>query len=411
MKIAFIVHRTNYHKFYGPLIKEALRRSWHVECWLVGDGDGKTYLAPTLENTPKFNGTLENMRLNSIGDAPASEVDAIFSLHPKGKYVGLKTNAKFITLQHGIDSFIDTSPEELGTSDLVCLYSPFWMDWAARYYEARGKTRYSQTMSILEPKVFFAGFPQMDILSEIDTAEVRQRFGIDPDKRVVLFLPITLSNKRGSWPRFFEASTRRKQLSALLHGTRANWRFFFSYAPWFLLGLNDIRLSRAVRRFCNNNDAILIVKGRLKDQLRDWAKEIADISLYDEQVFPPTILELLSIADVCIHFYSFAALESAVTNTFGINIDRPSPAVDFDVPPPAHHTLWRQSEQGSAFNTNGVNRWMSIPDAVRTLPVLRIEDLRMEELDRRLYVERYLSYDDRAASQRLLDRVFKGMNL
>lgn len=381
-----------------------------MECWLIGDGSGKAYLAPTVENSPTFReGTPEYRSLNSVNELHKVDSDLIFSLHPKIKYPDLVTQRKFITLQHGIDSFIETTPDELASSDLLCFYSPFWLDWAARLYEAKGLATYSGALAVLKPKVFFSGFPQMDALSGVDAQEVRRRHGIDPERPVVLLLPITLANKGGSWPRFFEAPTRKKQLSVLLRAARSNWRFVLAYALWLLAGINDLRLSRAIREFCDRNGAVLIAKGRLKDQLRPWLEDLADISLYDERVFPPTILELLSIADVCIHFYSFAALESAFVGTFGINIDRPSPAVDFGETPPVHHRLWRRAETGSAFNAPGVNLWMTIPEAIRKLPGMRLDQLRSDSQKRESYIERYLGFSDRESSHRVLDYVSEGI--
>jgi hypothetical protein len=154
----------------------------------------------------------------------------------------------------------------------------------------------------------------------------------------------------------------------------------------------------------------LIAKGRQKDQLRPWLVEAADISVYDESGYPPTILELLSVATVCIHFYSFAALESAWANVFGITIDRPSPAVDFGVPPPPHHRLWRQNSLGSAFNSRGVNQWMTIPQVMRNLPTMSVSELRFDEEQRAHYLERYLGVHQGNASERVLQHVLERIN-
>jgi hypothetical protein len=113
----------------------------------------------------------------------------------------------------------------------------------------------------------------------------------------------------------------------------------------------------------------------------------------------------LSIADVCFHFYSTAVLESAYANVYGVTIDRPSPSAEFSETPPPHHLLWRRQEKGSVFNYPGVNRWMTIPEAMRELPRMKMNNLSISSNERAGFIQKYLGFADGASSERVLDTI------
>lgn len=405
--LIFVVHRSNYYKFLGPLIREAMTRRLPVEIWIHNDAKGKEYLDASVK--PALLEEADSKEFDSLEalSAALAKIDAkaIFSLHTRDKYKLPPTGPVFITLQHGIDTFIEADLQSLCNTDYLCLYSEFWLDWGAKYFQAISGVDEKVAYAELAEKAICAGFPQLDILREIDPSAVRIKYGIPADASVVLYLPITLANISGSWPRFFQEDDLRKRIKAFLQAVRRDSNFLFEYLWWLLLGWNDRKLTEAVNAFAHNNNAVLIGKARKKDPLRRWLKELADLTVYDESDYPSTTLELLSIADVCIHFYSFAALESAYCGVFGINVDRPSPSADVGELPPAFHRLWRKSDEGTAFNFPGVNSWMTIPDVILGLPKARIEHFRMDDETRQLFIETYLGAGDGKTSQRVLDLV------
>ncbi len=416
MRIAFIVHRTNFYRIYGPVIDAALKLGWIVECWLLhGEVGKKDYLVPTEKDLPRFYKKIVVRQFPSREDLSSEirkqHIDALISLYPKSYYVGKESlRSFFVTLQNGIDTFVNSNLEQLLSSDQLALHSPYWAEWSARYYAASEGVGYQDALTSLEEKATYPGMPQMDLMKRIDPVLVRDKYGIQPG-RPVLLLPITLSNKSGAWPRFFESESRKKQLSGLWKiAKNESWRSALTYWQWVLKGWNDQTLTEAIGEFCKRNDAILIAKGRSKDRFRQWLVNRADIAVYDESFYPPTALELLSVADVCIHFYSLAALESAYVGTFGITIDRPSPTAKLGEEAPLYHRLWRSNLVDSAFNYPKVNAWMTIPEAIRRLPKTDLDTLRVDETHRNAYVETYMGSKDNKASERLLDFVANRVN-
>jgi hypothetical protein len=417
MKLAFIVGRTNYFKFYGPLIEAALQRGWEVECWLrlaKGSKGPKAYLNPTLDDVPTFrHGSVGVRRYVARHDCleliTESSVDAVVSLHHKHFYFSESTpNCRFVTLQHGIDSFINTDPNSLASSDLLCFYAPFWTEWAASYYTASGQCDPQRFRQLLQGKVVCTGFPQLDMFSLIDPQAVRRRWEIPTEQPVVLLLPITLANKPGAWPRFFAAQGRLRQtIHLVIGGVLEDWNLVGQYRNWITNGWNDHRLTRAIRSFCDHNGAYLMAKGRLKDPLRSHLLAVADKALYDEAYYPATVFEAMSIADLCIHFYSTAALEAACAGVYGLCVHRPSPRVKARAEPPIYHQLWRTNWPGSAYNYEGVNRWMTIPQVITELPTMSLADFQMEPDARAEYLQKYIGPADGNASQRVLKAIIE----
>jgi hypothetical protein len=404
MKIAFIAHRANYLKHYGPVIDEALSRGWQVECWIQqGSSGGKEYLNLQPETLQALWG--EKVALRSFGQDEQvlnlqneTKVDALVSLHPRNYYFErTKSDVAFVTLQHSVDTFVWSAPKDLASSDHVCLFTPFWMEYAADYYRLSGIADEAELHSKLDNKVAFTGFAQMDAFKNIDPIAVRQRWGLDAKQPILLLLPIDLTNWSGAWPAFFLAPNRVKQLRKLWQGARSEgWGFAAKYLPWALRGLNDQALTDAIVEFCEKNDALLLVKGREKDPLRPGLMDKAAKSLYDDAHYPPTIFEAIAIADLCMLFYSTAAQEAAYAGVPSLCVDRPNYKM-------AKHQLWRTKAKGGPYNYPGVVDWMTLPETITKLPDMALASFQLDERARQSYLLKYNGPADHKASQRILD--------
>jgi hypothetical protein len=221
----------------------------------------------------------------------------------------------------------------------------------------------------------------------------------------VLVLPIPLSNLSDYWSLFFMAESRAGQFKKLLWGgVYENPALFFEHFAWAWRGWNADRLNYALSQFCAHNDAFLLVKGRRKDPVRPALAATADVMLYDDAHYPATIFEALAVADLCIHFYSTATIEAAYAGVPGLCIHRPSPFARYGGEPP-YPTRWWSREAGGPYNFAGVNRWMTIPDAIQELPTYSLDAFQIAAAARRAYLEKYVGPDDHQASRRVLDAV------
>jgi len=417
MKLAFIVERNAHFKLYAPVIEAALQRGWEVECWLrlAKHSRGlKAYLNPTLNDVPTFRQDSVTVRRyvdrhNCLELIAESSVNAVISIYPRHFYFSEPTpNCRFVTLQVGLDMFVNSGPDSLASSDLLCLYTPFWVDWAASYYTASDQCDPQRFRRLLQGKVVYTGFPQLDVFAQIDPTTVRRRWGIPLEQPVVLLLPITLANKPGAWPRFFAARGHLRQtIELVIGGLLEDRNLIGQYRSWITSGWNDHSLTEALYRFCDHNGAYLIAKGRLKDPIRPHLLAAADKSLYDDAYYPATVLEAMSIADLCIHFYSTAALEACYAGVYGLCVHRPSPRVKARAEAPIYHQLWRTNWPGSAYNYKGVNRWMTIPQVITELPRMSLADFRLDPDARTEYLQEYVGPADGNASRRVLNAITK----
>jgi hypothetical protein len=401
MKIAFVAHRANYLKHYGPVIDAALQRGWQAECWLQqAGGSGKAHLRITPEAIHAIWGervqVIECESREQINKMAAErKMDAIVSLHPRSWY-GAGGRGLFITLQHSVDTFVEAAPQELASSDKICLFSPYWLEYAKKFYAQSGIENETAIENVLMEKVTYTGFAQMDAFEKIDTAQVRARWNIPQDQKVLLVLPLDLAGWPGSWPAFFAAPAGRKQWRALLRGMSEG--MFTRYAGWALRGWNDEALAEAFKRFAEHNDAFFIIKGREKDPLRAAWTERADLAFYDDAHYPATIFEAMAIADLCVVFYSTAAQEAAYAGKPALCVDRPNKDM-------VKHKLWRSREAGGPYNYQGVVDWMSIPQVIQDFPNMSFSDFRIDPQARQAYLEKFNGPADHKASQRILDLV------
>jgi len=414
MEIAFQIERKNYYRLLGPIIDEALRKGWDVECWHDYDQPrtgGKGYEFPDVESAPMFvhgkpafkiyHGTseLENWVLHKA-------MDAVVSLNTPSRCFGdplPSSKPKWISIQHALDFFVNNHVEDILTADMAALYSDWWLTMGIRYFQMQGLIQPGEQIKrCIATKTLSVGFPEVDQCRFIDRTEVRRRWGIPQDQPVVALLPFPgAAGPRSFWPRqvYLEPSLL-SQVKDILFQRR------FEYWRHVLHGWNDSSVVRAVRTFCDRNEAYLLVKSRLKTPIPKHTTALADKCLYDELHYPATILEALSIASLCIHFYSTAVTESAYVSVPSLCIYYPIEDLDeYDEQTLAYLKLWRNTQDNGLFQFRGVSSTMSIPEVIKTLPHKSLADFEMDPQARSAYVEKFLGYDDGQSSKRVLDAI------
>jgi hypothetical protein len=226
----------------------------------------------------------------------------------------------------------------------------------------------------------------MEAASLVDPAEVRRRLGIPAGRPVVILLPYSY----GFGPASFRATHGDQPL------TRGQEARSLVRQVWC-----DFNVVRAVRSFCRRNGAYLIVKARMKRRPSFYTRLMGDALLYDESVYPATILELLSIADLCIGFYSTTVHEAAYLGIPSLSL-RPT---DGDVR--GDRALQRVflDRSKSSFDFPGVCTVLEVPEAIASLPRKALGDFAVDPHARAAYVEKLLGYDDGRSSERLLDEI------
>jgi len=415
-RIAFLIERKNYYRLLGPLVDRALQDGWKVECWHdYGQSRRgvKSYEFPDIEATPSFvHGRPQYVtyqcarELGQLLGKTAPEIVIALRTPLATLGVGLSNSrTRWVTTMHSWDFFEINGPQGILSSDLSTVYSDYWCTKGIEYFRKKVLTDFDEER--LKAKMISVGFPEMDQTSLIAREDVRRRWNIPQDKPVVVLLPYpTGSNPASFWSRkiYSEPSGLKQALNMVMQHR-------FEYLPNVLGGWSDASVVKAICRFCDRNKAHLIVKSRLKDPIPTYTHQTADLCLYDESYYPATILEALSIADLCIGFYSGAVVEAAYLGV-------PSLCITFsledllgpDLSKASLGDLMLSRDEGGIFQFQGVSWTMTIPEVIENLPEMSFDDFRMNLISRSRYVEKFLSFDDGQSSERVLCAIRRLLN-
>jgi len=396
MRIAFIIRRKNYYRLLGPVVEEGLRRGWRVECrhdWSQPRGGAKG--SEFLDTAPAMAGGAPEVRTflgfeDLAAQFRADSPDVVVTLDPPDPATRAGSAARWLWLQYSADILFEPTPRGFLDADAVGAYSAFWTDLLEERYRETGAAHE------IRRKTRPVGMPELDAARRIDPDEVRRRLGLPHDRPIVLYLSFPLrSNPPTFWLRgVFTPSTRLGQAARTLLARR------LEYWPDVREGLNDRRLVEAVRRFCDRAGAALVMKSRLKDPIPRYALRRADCAFYDLSHHPPTILELLSVASLCIHAYSTTVLEAGYCGVPSLCL-APSDAAMGQSAFAAEfvHNL----KPGWIYNWPGVAYGVPLREAYDGFGRWSLADFPLDASARRDYVERFLGFDDGRSSARLLD--------
>ncbi len=398
MRLAFLISRNNYYRSLGPVVDEAIRRGHAVQCWHDWSGSRTGPKGPEFPDVaPAFRaGVPDVVSFQGTADLVerwcADPPDAVVSIDPPDLGLRAAAKARWVWLQYGAEILFDPTPQGVAGADAIALYSDHW----GRRVEERFPD--ADLGPALARKAAVVGAPELDAVSNIDGAEVRRRLGLPADRPVVLYLPFPLwSNVRAPWLRNVHRPSSRiaQGLRTLIGGPHEYWMDVSR-------GRNDRRIVEAMRAFCDANGALLVMKARRKDPVPRYAARLADRVLYDLSYYPPTILELLSVTALCVHFYSTAVLEAAFASVPSLCL---APRASELGPASFGFAFVHNGEPGGIYNAPGVAYWRPLAEAFDGLAGWKLGDFPFDPEARRAYVERFLGWGDGRSSARLLDLV------
>jgi hypothetical protein len=404
LRLGFVIERKNYYRVLGPVVDAALRRGFAVECWHDhAQPRWGTKASEFPDWTPTFRFGVPEMtsfqgRADLQARLEARAPDAIVALAPPPG----PARCRWIGVQYMTNLVNPFGAEGVRACDRVLGYSPFWLDHAVDYLGAAGALGAGDAADMAE-KFAPVGVPEMDQVEAIDPAEVRRRLGLPKDRPVVVYLPYPIkSNPPTFWLRhvYGPSSRVRRAVAVAATGRRRYW-------PHVARDWTDRRLVETVRRFCDRNGAALVVKSRLKDPVPRHTARLADRVLYDPSHYPATILELLSVASLCVHFFSSAAYEAVFMGV-------PSLCLAPDADDMGLSPLWTRElfhvREGGSYHFPGASYHMALPEAYDRLGACAIADFRIDPAARARYVRTFMGFDDTKSAERALDLVEAAVN-
>jgi hypothetical protein len=394
--------RRGYLKVMGALIQAALERRHDVVLlWdpvepKLGERVARSDLAAwpaarivTWDRRTPLAAALASAGVHAV--VGPSLFSALRAFGQEGQHEALRAaGVRLYSVDYGLDT-VTSDPAGYQVVDVTC-YASAWqreLHWRAKAGEfARIGDR-----SALERASAVVGSTMLDQLARVDRAAVRKRYGLD-DRPVVLFLSLKMLVP-DPWRRL-----RWGHAPRVVRAARALATGHAAWVPDILRSHGYRELVDALRGLCARTRAALIVKSREKNGDPPFLPRVADVFVLDEAVYPYTSMELMAVADLCVHFQSAGVLEAAFAGVPSLSV-RISQEHLRGYPT---YTEFYQAAPESLQNFPGVV-WSATPDEAigRLSSTASLADFRVDPERRRAYVARFVGFDDTRSSERTLD--------
>jgi len=235
----------------------------------------------------------------------------------------------------------------------------------------------------------------------VDRETARTKYGIPTNRRVVLFFAPFLNV--GDYWRELVASTTPLR-SRLYKAIRARK---LQYIPSILLGDTIAEIAASIRRFCDRENAVLVVKSRGKQTGLETVESAADIFVDGtDDVYYPTFTgyELMATADLCIQTYSYSAVEAVIAAlpTVCITTPRDYPLSQRDWRHTMAGELQFNNDSGGLFNYPGCVNSVEWSQAVRYFDQAKLEDFTINTDKRAEYISKFAGLGKESSSSKVL---------
>ena len=362
MKSVFIIYRSNYYRYFSRIIESYARQGVSIELWLDRTS---SLIEPPFEEKIK-----KNINLIEFSDEidlskrikESQDIDFFFSLHPfSGKLdeeIYKKINNKWAIIMHGIDSYLEIRDWHLNhknkylESGYVRHFYPYskyihkiGLDWLAKYKTKESKEN-CNFFSSKKTLTHYSEAPFITDSSEkLNTSHIKQKYSLDPEKKVLVYLPFPFSSGRFDVPlsnalhtafsginhpiKLYSSSFRQsfKNIFLLLRKIK-NFLLIFRFGESrriYCLENNEIAVIEQIKQFCDKNKFSFVVKARKKFSVPQNLTDVADLVVFgnDDQQNPSEFQELSQISDLTIGYTTTSVFESIFYGVPFINISFP----------------------------------------------------------------------------------------
>ncbi len=334
-----------YFKFLGPIINILSKKNFEIYILFnysqsrhFGKWRDFPFLDTFLLKKNKKRVFFNNNELLRI--IKEEKIKIIGSLLPYNKFEFDKkklANIKWILFQHGMDLFWDI--KDLMYSDYILLYSKYWKNLLLNFFKQR-KIKYDPN------KILLFGNPQFKMLEKIDVTEIKKKYNLPTNKKIVLFLPLSQPNAY-----FFNNKINSFFAKFFFIYPNIDTTFFwfrkriYNIASCFIK--NELFILRSIKNFCLKNGYYLIIKSRSKRLLGREFEYYSDRVFYDEQLMPSTLLELMKVSNNIFSYITTASGEAVYSGSYHYTI--------FEKTFSKIQSIYLRSFDRNYFSFNGVN--------------------------------------------------------
>lgn len=267
MKVAFVIERNLYYKFYGPVIERMLSEGFEIHLFhrrseFLNLKNSKLFYYPFLNQIPQFDKKIQNIQSFTTNEdlnqrLTKSGINVVLSIHSRSYYQFQKSSIEWVVLQHGVDTFKETAFD----ADALIVYSKEWLN--------QMPMKMNKDVSIVESGMYFC-----DVKS-YDRKTICNKYGLNPLKKYVLLSPVP-DNSYKSYP-FIKGTLRR----------------YFSIKDAIK---DELKLIEWLKSELNFE---VIIKSRFKRFLSPDYSEVGHV-FYDETFYPSSVNELLYISEALV---------------------------------------------------------------------------------------------------------------
>ena len=403
MRIAFLASRKGFLKVMGSLIQATVDRGH--EAILVVDPDerkpGEAATPADLRHWPAARVVTHRRgepmlpRLREAGAEALVGPSLHFVLCSMGVDAEIGAVRDASVRLYSVDYVLETitsAPEAYRLVDVTFYATEYerrlhWDLFAPRFAEVAHDVS-------LETRSAVSGSTMLDQLAIVDRDGTRRRLGIAAGRPVVLLMSLKMAvpepYRRYVWR---DGSVFARMARATAHGQ-------IGLLPDIWQRNAYRELVDAVHVFCRRNGAVLLVKSREKNRDPRFLHRSADIFVEsDDAVYPYTSIELMAIADFCVHFQSGAVLEAAAASVPSLSVKVPQSHLrDY----PGHDEVFG-GRAGSLQNFAGVVWSAGHAEAPSWFAGRSLADVKIDPEARRRYLDLFVGDADGRSSHRVLD--------
>lgn len=405
-RVGFFIQRVSMIKSIGSLIDEALRRNHDAHIFLDSElnASTKSYENVTQATLIRWASKVQfhelpfrqwldlacELRLHTVYSEAFYSFLFNAALTPAAKRLREK-GTRLVSISHLWENALEV-PESHELIDLT-----FY--WSEEHRQAH--QRIFPEAKIDSSRTAVAGSTMFDQMAAVDRDVVRKKYGIAAGQPVVVFFSLKM-NVGDPWRLI--AMSGASMLKKILRATAAGR---FDLLKELYQGPSYRQLMQAIRSFCDKQGAKLIVKSKQKNADPSFVHELADAVILEDSVYPYTSMELIAISNLCIHFGSAAALETAFANVPSVSIRVSMDHVTRLAPKYAAYwsELRGKPPTPSMFDSPGVVWALERGDFYKRIKEATLETWKIDSAARKNYIERFIGYEDMRSAVRVFDEV------
>lgn len=363
MKIFFYVKKINYLRVYSTLIQEAINRNYHVEiCFdqnVVQLGDIEKQLIYERNKNKLvlkfFKSDFDIVNYLTLN----TDIDIYILIYPEKylvdkKIINLVSN-KVVLIMSGVDTVATYMHWHLMYQNnplYIHTYKKYLFVWTDQFFNEQVNIvkRYGNKIEKKNMKYFSnsnieivqVGFNEINNnINELDKELIRQEFNIEKNKNILTYLPYPTSFDRPnkSWQAAYSgiyANYRYEgNKNSILNKLTVIVKYIYLYACvivsptsifWIIKGYSEKKMIKSIKKFCEKNNLLFVIKKRNKHRLIDEGYNLADLIIDDREnnTYPTNYQKLLRISKLVMGYHSTAVFESVKMNVPFLNIESPN---------------------------------------------------------------------------------------